>query len=59
MDLLRHGGVGKLFTGIRAPSMLGTFLQTFTFGQVRVRREAPTTRVEVRDLRRRPVAAGR
>jgi len=36
MDLLRHGGMGKLFTGIRAPSMLGTFLQAFTFGQVRL-----------------------
>ena len=35
MDLLRHGGVGRLFTGIRAPSTLGTFLHTFTFGHVR------------------------
>jgi Transposase DDE domain group 1 len=35
MDLLRHGGVGRLFTGIRAPSTLGTFLRTFTFGHVR------------------------
>ena len=35
MDLLRHGGMGRLFTGIRAPSTLGTFLRTFTFGQVR------------------------
>ena len=26
MDLLRHGGMGRLFTGIRAPSTLGTFL---------------------------------
>jgi hypothetical protein len=35
MDLLRHGGMGRLFTGIRAPSTLGTFLRTFTFGHVR------------------------
>jgi len=35
MDLLRHGGMGQLFTGIRAPSTLGTFLRTFTFGHVR------------------------
>ncbi|HZW43468.1 MAG TPA: IS1380 family transposase [Dermatophilaceae bacterium] len=35
MDLLRHGGLGRLFTGIRAPSTLGTFLRTFTFGHVR------------------------
>ena len=26
MDLLRHGGMGRLFTGVRAPSTLGTFL---------------------------------
>jgi len=35
MDLLRHGGMGRLFAGIRAPSTLGTFLRTFTFGHVR------------------------
>ncbi len=35
MDLLRHGGIGRLFTGIRAPSTLGTFLRAFTFGHVR------------------------
>src|SRR4051794_38985932 len=35
MDLLRHGAMGRLFTGIRAPSTLGTFLRLFTFGHVR------------------------
>lgn len=35
MDLLRHGGMDRLFTGIRAPSTLGTFLRAFTFGHVR------------------------
>jgi len=35
MDRLRHGGMDRLFTGIRAPSTLGTFLRTFTFGHVR------------------------
>ena len=35
MDLLRHGGMDRLFTGVRAPSTLGTFLRTFTFGHVR------------------------
>jgi hypothetical protein len=35
MDLLRHGGMDRLFTGIRAPSTMGTFLRTFTFGHVR------------------------
>jgi hypothetical protein len=35
MDLLRHGGMARLFAGIRAPSTLGTFLRGFTFGHVR------------------------
>src|SRR5664280_82372 len=35
LDLLRHGGMCRLFTGVRAPSTLGTFLRTFTFGHVR------------------------
>jgi hypothetical protein len=35
MALLRHGAMGRLFTGVRAPSTLGTFLRTFTFGHVR------------------------
>ena len=35
MDLLRHGGMGRLFTDVRAPSTLGTFLRVFTFGHVR------------------------
>src|SRR3954471_1374558 len=35
MDLLRHGGMNRLFVGIRAPSTLGTFLRSFTFGHVR------------------------
>jgi hypothetical protein len=34
MDLLRHGGMGRLFTGVRAPSTLGTFLRCFTFGHI-------------------------
>jgi hypothetical protein len=35
MDLLRHGAMGRLFAGVRAPSTLGTFLRSFTFGHVR------------------------
>jgi Transposase DDE domain group 1 len=35
MDLLRHGGMGRLFTDLRAPSTLGTFLRVFSFGHVR------------------------
>ena len=35
LDLLRHGGMSRLFAGVRAPSTLGTFLRCFTFGHVR------------------------
>jgi hypothetical protein len=34
MDLLRHGGMGRLFTGSYAPSTLGSFLRAFAFGHV-------------------------
>ncbi len=34
-DLLRHGAMARLFQGARAPSTLGTFLRSFTFGHVR------------------------
>jgi hypothetical protein len=35
MALLRHGGMGRIFTGAYAPSTLGSFLRSFTFGHVR------------------------
>ena len=35
MGLLRHGGMGRIFTKIYAPSTLGSFLRAFTFGHVR------------------------
>ena len=35
MALLRHGAMRRLFTGLRAPSTLGTHLRQFTFGHVR------------------------
>jgi hypothetical protein len=35
MAVLRHGGMGKMFTACYAPSTLGSFLRTFTFGHVR------------------------
>jgi len=35
MGLRRHGGMGRLFDDVRAPSTLGTFLRCFTFGHVR------------------------
>ena len=35
MATLRHGGVRKVFSNCYAPSTLGSFLRTFTFGHVR------------------------
>jgi hypothetical protein len=35
MDLLRHGGMDKVFHGWRAPATLGQFLRSFSFGHVR------------------------
>ena len=35
MALLRHGGMGRVFTRSYAPSTLGSFLRAFTFGHVR------------------------
>lgn len=44
LALLRHGGTGKVFTGRYAPSTLGSFLRSFTFGHVR-QLDAVTSRV--------------
>ncbi|MEO3858983.1 IS1380 family transposase [Acrocarpospora sp. B8E8] len=35
LDALRHGGMDKLFDGIRAPSTLGSFLRCLRWGNVR------------------------
>lgn len=35
MSLLRHGGMGRVFTKAYAPSTLRSFLRSFTFGHVR------------------------
>ncbi|WP_426625362.1 IS1380 family transposase [Leifsonia sp. McL0607] len=35
MNLLRHGGMGRLFDRVYAPSTLGSFLREFRFGHVR------------------------
>ncbi len=34
LDLVRHGAMPALFGGIRAPSTLGSFLRSFTWGNV-------------------------
>ncbi|NYD98980.1 hypothetical protein BJY21_002579 [Kineosphaera limosa] len=35
LDVLRHGGMGRVFCGVRAPSTLGTFLRAFKPKHVR------------------------
>ena len=35
LDVVRHGGMGELFGGVRAPSTLGSFLRGFDGGNVR------------------------
>lgn len=57
MDLLRHGGMDRLFTGVRAPSTLGTFLRTFTFGHVR-QLDAVASRFLTGLTRHAPLLAG-
>ena len=34
MDMLRHGAMPRLFSGIVAPSTIGTYLRAFTAGQI-------------------------
>ena len=35
LDVLRHGAMAVVFGGVRAPSTLGTFLRSFTWGNAR------------------------
>lgn len=35
LDVIRHGGMGRLFGGLRAPSTLGSFLRALSWGNVR------------------------
>src|SRR5450830_1239424 len=57
MDLLRHGAMKRLFSAVRAPSTLGTFLRAFTFGHVR-QLDAVAARFLVNLAARAPLLAG-
>jgi hypothetical protein len=57
IDLLRHGGMGRLFDQVRAPSTLGTFLRLFTFGHVR-QLDAVAARLLARLARATPILGG-
>jgi DDE family transposase len=58
MDLLRHGAMGELFGGIRAPSTLGSHLRSFTWGNVR-QLEAVNRELLGELARRAPLLPGR
>jgi len=57
MDLLRHGGMSRIFTAGRAPSTLGTFLRACTFGHVR-QFDAVASRVLVNLAAQTPLLVG-
>ena len=57
MAVLRHGAMDRLFVGGRAPSTLGTFLRTFTFGHVR-QLDAVASRLLINLCQRAPLLAG-
>ena len=57
MDLLRHGGMPRLVTDVRAPSTLGVFLRLFTFGHVR-QLDAVAARLLARLAAATPILAG-
>jgi hypothetical protein len=57
LDLLRHGGMGRLFDGVRAPTTLGTFLRAVSFGHVR-QVDAVASRLLVALAKATPLLAG-
>ena len=58
LGLLRHGAMGALFGGVRAPSTLGSFLRSFTWGNVL--QLGKVSRVVLGELARRaPVLPGK
>ena len=57
MDVLRHGAMSRLFDGVRAPSTLGTFLRTSTFGHVR-QLDAVAARLLTQLARQTPLLTG-
>ena len=57
MALLRHGAMSRLFGGVRAPSTLGTFLRTFSFGHVR-QLDAVASRLLINLTRHAPLLPG-
>ncbi len=57
LDVLRHGGMGRVFAGLRAPTTLGTHLRGYRFGHVR-QLDAVASRLLVNLAKRSPILAG-
>ena len=57
LDVLRHGGMGRVFTGQRAATTLGTHLRGYRFGHVR-QLDAVAARLLVRLARVSPILTG-
>ena len=57
LDLLRHGGMTQLFSGVYAPSTLGSFLRAFTHGHTQ-QLAAVARRFLIHLTQRTPVLAG-
>ncbi len=57
LDVLRHGGMGRVFTGLRAATTLGTHLRGYRFGHVR-QVDAVASRLLVRLANVSPILAG-
>ena len=57
MALLRHGAMRRLCEGVRAPSTLGSFLRSFTFGHVR-QLDAVASRLLINLAGRAPLLPG-
>jgi hypothetical protein len=57
LDALRHGGMGRVFTGARAATTLGTHLRAYAFGHVR-QLDAVASRLLVRLAQASPILAG-
>nr|WP_300141674.1 IS1380 family transposase [Propionicimonas sp.] len=57
LDVLRHGGMGRVFTGLRSATTLGTHLRGYRFGHVR-QLDAVAARLLVRLARVSPILAG-
>jgi len=57
LDLLRHGGISRLFDELRAPTTLGTFLRATSFGHVR-QFDAVASRLLIALAKTTPLLAG-